>query len=59
MHRESIPIGNSSRVEKALELVHVDICDPMKTLSLNKNNYFIILVDYFSKRTWVYFTKQK
>jgi hypothetical protein len=58
-HRDSFPIGNSWRKRKPLELVHSDICGPMQKLSLNKNKYFIILVDDFIRRTWVYFIKEK
>jgi hypothetical protein len=31
----------------------------MKTLSLNKNKYSFIFVDDFSRKTWVYFIKEK
>lgn len=57
-HRDSFPVGKSWRARKLLELVHADICGPMKTLSVNKNKYFIIFLDHFS-RTWVYFIKEK
>lgn len=58
-HRDSFPVGKSWRASKPLELVHAYICGPMQTLSLNKNKYFIIFVDDFSRRTWVYFIKEK
>lgn len=58
-HRDSFPVGKSWRASKPLELVHADICGPMQTLSLNKNKYFIVFVDDFSRRTWVYFIKKK
>jgi hypothetical protein len=44
--------------KKPLELIHVDIFGPMQTLQLNKNNYFIIFVVDFSRRTWVYSIKK-
>jgi transposase InsO family protein len=58
-HRDSFPVGKSWRATKPLELVHADICGPMQTLSLNKNKYFIIFLDDFSRITWVYFIKEK
>lgn len=39
--------------------MHEYIRGPMKTLSLHKSNYFIIFLDDFSGRTWVYFIKEK
>lgn len=50
-HRDSFPVGKSWRASKPLEIVHANICGPMQTLSLNKNKYFIIFVDDFSRRT--------
>jgi len=58
-HRDSFRLGKPWRESEPLELVHANICGPMQTLSLNKNKYFIIFVDDFSRRTWVYFIKQK
>jgi len=57
--RDSFPSSKSWRETKPLELVHANIYGPMKTLSLNKNKYFIIFVEDFSRRTWVYFITEK
>lgn len=58
-HRDSFPIGKSWSASKPIELAHADICSCMQTLSLNKNKHFIIFVDDFSRRTWVYFINEK
>ena len=42
-----------------LELVHVDVWDPTKTVSLGGHRYFISVVDDYSRRCWVYPNKTK
>ena len=50
-HRDSFPTRKSWKANKQLELIHIDICGPMKTLSLHKNKYIsIIFVDDFSRK---------
>ena len=58
-HRDSFPLGKSWRASKPLGLVHADICGLMQSLSLNKNECFIIFMDDFSRRTYLYFIKEK
>ena len=57
--RKSFPKEASSRANKPLELIHTDVCGPLKPSSLGKNNYFLLFIDDFSRKTWVYFLKQK
>ena len=59
MHRDSFPMGKSCRAQQPLELVHSDICRPMETVSHGGNRYFLTFIDDYSRRTWVYFLKQK
>jgi len=42
-----------------LELVHSDVCGPMKTPSHAGNRFFITFIDYYSRMCWVYFMRQK
>ncbi|UYV76012.1 hypothetical protein LAZ67_13002147, partial [Cordylochernes scorpioides] len=44
---------------KPLELVHMDLCGPMPHQSLGGSKYFFVLVDDFSRRTFIYFLKNK
>ena len=32
---------------------------PIKPSSIGKNNYFLLFIDDFSRKTWVYFLKHK
>lgn len=58
-HRNSFPQGRAWRTNKALELVHTDVCGPMSTTSLGGNKYFILFIDDYPRMIWVYFMKQK
>ena len=48
-----------SRAVKPLELVHSDICGPIKPSSLGKSSYFVLFIDEYSRKTWIYFLKNK
>ncbi|GJV95233.1 integrase, catalytic region, zinc finger, CCHC-type containing protein [Tanacetum coccineum] len=42
-----------------LELLHMDLCDPMRVASVNGKKYILVIVDDFSRFTWVYFLRSK
>ena len=44
---------------KILELVHSDVCGPMKTPSIGGTRYFITFIDDFPRNIWVYVLKSK
>ena len=44
---------------KPLELVHIDLCGPTKTTSLNGEKYFMLFIDDYSRIVWVMFLKHK
>ena len=44
---------------KSLELVHNDMCGPMRTKGLKGELYFMLLVDDYTRMTWVCFLKKK
>ena len=51
---------NSSRKTKnILELVHSDLCGPMSTSYKGGALYYVIFIDDFSRKTWIYFLKCK
>ncbi|GMI86768.1 hypothetical protein HRI_002346100 [Hibiscus trionum] len=56
---KSFPIGKSWRASNCLELVHAELCGPMKTKSLGRNRYFLLFTDDYSRMSWVYFLKFK
>ncbi|GJW31548.1 retrovirus-related pol polyprotein from transposon TNT 1-94 [Tanacetum coccineum] len=38
-----------------LELLHMDLCGPMRVASINGKKYILVIVDDYSRSTWVYF----
>ena len=58
-HRKSFPSESSWRAKEPLQLVHSDVCGPMRTPSNNQNRYFLLFIDDFTRMTWVYFLKEK
>eukprot|EP00253_Pinus_taeda_P018864 PITA_18864 len=58
-HRESFPSGRNIRAKAPLEIFHSDVCGPMKTPSLAGSQYFLTFIDDFTRKTWVYFLKNK
>ncbi|GJT41949.1 retrovirus-related pol polyprotein from transposon TNT 1-94 [Tanacetum coccineum] len=49
-----VPSDNSK-----LELLHMDLCGPMRVASINGKKYILVIVDDFSRYTWVYFLRSK
>ena len=45
-------LDGATRATKPLELVHSDVCGPMKTTSIGVAKYFITFIDNFSRKIW-------
>lgn len=58
-HREAIPKKSLWRASKRLQLVHADICGPIKPESNSSKRYLITFIDDYSRKTWVYFLSEK
>jgi hypothetical protein len=56
-HRDSFEKHASWHASGPLQLVHSDLCGPLSSPSFSGCNYFLIFIDDFSRRTWVYFLK--
>jgi len=54
--KKSFPVNNK-RAKVILELIHSDVCGPMSTPSLNGYVYYVIFIDDFSRKSWIYFMK--
>jgi hypothetical protein len=39
--------------------IHVDVCSLIKPCLFGKNLYFLLFIDYYSRKTWVYLWKEK
>ncbi|GJV01784.1 retrovirus-related pol polyprotein from transposon TNT 1-94 [Tanacetum coccineum] len=50
------PVLNS---KQRLHLLHMDLCSPMRVESINRNRYVLVIVDDYSRYTWVHFLRSK
>nr|GEZ61900.1 retrovirus-related Pol polyprotein from transposon TNT 1-94 [Tanacetum cinerariifolium] len=57
--RSSFLKESTSRAKEPLQLIHTDLCGPITPPSHGKNLYFILFIDDYSRKTWVYFLKEK
>ncbi|KAG8499382.1 hypothetical protein CXB51_005988 [Gossypium anomalum] len=57
--RLPFPTNTTWRASSKLELVHTDVCGPMRTESLSGNRYFILFIDDYTRYCWIYFLKHK
>uniref|UniRef100_A0A2N9EXA4 Integrase catalytic domain-containing protein n=1 Tax=Fagus sylvatica TaxID=28930 RepID=A0A2N9EXA4_FAGSY len=58
-HRDAIPKRSLWRASQRLQLVHADICGPIKPVSNSKKRYFISFIDDYSRKVWIYFLAEK
>nr|GEX01660.1 copia protein [Tanacetum cinerariifolium] len=42
-----------------LELIHMDLCGPIRVASINGKKYILVIVDDYLRYTWVYFLHSK
>jgi hypothetical protein len=51
--------SNDSKVKGVLDIIHSNICGPMPASSLSRYVYYVSFNDDFSRKTWIYFLKDK
>ena len=51
--------SSESKAKGILEIIHYDVCGPMSSSSLSGYAYYVSFIDDFSRKTWVYFMKNK
>nr|GFA29992.1 hypothetical protein [Tanacetum cinerariifolium] len=49
----------TSSSKRRLQLLHIDLCGPMRVASINGKRYVLVIVDDFSRYTWTYFLRSK
>jgi hypothetical protein len=47
------------RTNTPLELIHADICGPIRTPSISNNRYFLLFVDDYFRMIWIYLLDKK
>nr|GEX44427.1 retrovirus-related Pol polyprotein from transposon TNT 1-94 [Tanacetum cinerariifolium] len=50
------PVPNS---RQRLHILHMDLCGPMRIASINRKRYVLVIVDDYSRYTWVHFLRSK
>ena len=50
---------NFTSIDKPLQLVHMDLCGPLRKEGTRRERYFILVIDDYSKLIWVTFLKEK
>lgn len=59
MSRKPFPTKSASRAEDLLDLIHTDVCGPMRVSTASRNRYFLTFTDDFSRYTVLYLLKSK
>ena len=57
--RKRFPKESMTRAREPLQLIQSDVCGPFSSLFFSKNCYFLLFIDDYSRKTWVYFIKEK
>ncbi|GJT02577.1 retrovirus-related pol polyprotein from transposon TNT 1-94 [Tanacetum coccineum] len=57
--KASLPPKLVPSTESKLELIHIDLCRPMRAASINGKKYILVIVDDYSRYTWAYFLRTK
>ncbi|WVZ02284.1 hypothetical protein V8G54_023090 [Vigna mungo] len=47
------------RAVQVLDIIYADLCGPFDVPSLGGNKYFLLFVDEFSRKLWIYLLKEK
>ena len=51
--------SRESKAKGILEIIHSDVCIPISSSSLRGYVYYVSFIDDFSRKTWIYFIKNK
>ncbi|GJS68896.1 retrovirus-related pol polyprotein from transposon TNT 1-94 [Tanacetum coccineum] len=57
--KASLPPKLVPSTESKLELLYMNLCGPMRVASINGKKYILVIVDDYSRYTWVYFLRTK
>jgi transposase InsO family protein len=56
---QNINITPATRATQKLERVHMDFWGPYKTLTIGGSKYMLTIIDDFSRKSWIYLTKDR
>ena len=58
-NKASHQIKDMSSITEPLQLIHVDLFGPINVISMSKKRFALVIVDDYSKYTWVLFLHSK
>ncbi|GJX53573.1 retrovirus-related pol polyprotein from transposon TNT 1-94 [Tanacetum coccineum] len=57
--RKSFHTKTTLSSKRRLQLLHMDLCCPMRVKSINGKKYVLVIVDDYSRYTWTHFLRSK
>nr|GEW51551.1 hypothetical protein [Tanacetum cinerariifolium] len=57
--RKSFHTKISPSLKRQLQLLHMDLCGPMRVASINGKRYVLVTIDDYSRYTWTHFLRSK
>ncbi|GJR20247.1 retrovirus-related pol polyprotein from transposon TNT 1-94 [Tanacetum coccineum] len=57
--RKSFHSKTTLSSKRRLQLLHMDLCGPMRVESINGKKYILVIVDDYSRYTWTHFLRSK
>nr|GEX52723.1 hypothetical protein [Tanacetum cinerariifolium] len=57
--RKSFQTKITPSSKRRLQLLHMDLCGPMRVESINGKKYVLVIVDDYSRYTWTHFLRSK
>ncbi|GJU02645.1 retrovirus-related pol polyprotein from transposon TNT 1-94 [Tanacetum coccineum] len=58
-YRASFKTKQNFSIRKCLHLLHIDLFGPVSPMSINHEKYTLVIVDEYSRYTWVHFLRKK
>ncbi|GJW46329.1 retrovirus-related pol polyprotein from transposon TNT 1-94 [Tanacetum coccineum] len=58
-HTASFKTKQNFSIKKCLHLLHMDLFGPVSPMSINHEKYTLVIVDEYSRYTWVFFLRKK
>ncbi|GJS97841.1 retrovirus-related pol polyprotein from transposon TNT 1-94 [Tanacetum coccineum] len=58
-HRASFKTKQNFSIRKCLHLLHMDLFGPVSPMFINHEKYTLVIVDEYSRYTWVHFLRKK
>lgn len=57
--RSTFKFTNQVSTDHVLQFLHMDLFEPTKIQSIGRKRYYLVIVDDYSRFTWVYFLASK